>query len=99
MCSITGETRSVGATVGLGNSTGSYFWYVWMMAPRFLELIVDLQTSYVIRPCFCARERRSVAYNPARTNSTHDARTASLAAGFTSNAFSHAFGTRLSRSA
>ena len=42
---------------------------------------------------------RSVAYSPASTNSTHEARTASLSAAFTSNAFSHALGTRCSRSA
>src|SRR5262245_52944471 len=99
MCSITGETRSGGAAVGLGNSTGSYFWYVWMMPPRYLELILDFQTSYVIRPCFCAREIRSVAYSPFSMNSTHDARIASLDELLTSNAFSQALGTRLSRSA
>ena len=52
-----------------------------------------------MRPCFCEREMRSLAYSPARTNSMHDARTVSLSLGLTSNAFSHAYGTRLSRSA
>jgi hypothetical protein len=39
-----------------------------------------------MRPCFCEREMRSVAYSPASTNSTHEARTASLSLGLTSNA-------------
>src|SRR5205807_5744287 len=55
--------------------------------------------SYTIRPCFCDREMRSVAYSPLSTNSTHDARVAGSDELFTSNAFSHARGTRLSRSA
>src|SRR5262245_4124642 len=63
-------------------------------APECRHLI-----SYVILPCFCDREMRSPAYSPASTNSAHDARTASLSLGLTSNAFSHARGTRLSRSA
>ena len=35
----------------------------------------------MIRPCSCDREMRSVAYSPASTNSTHDARTAASLAG------------------
>ncbi len=51
------------------------------------------------RPCRSDREIRSVAYSPASTNSTQLARTASLSDAFTSNALSHAGGTRRRRSA
>lgn len=56
-------------------------------------------TSYVILPCFCDLEIRSPAYSPARTNSTHEARTASFSPGLTSKALSQARGTRFKRSA
>ena len=55
--------------------------------------------SYTICPCCCEREMRSVAYSPARTNSTHDARTPASLDALTSNALSHAGGTRFKRSA
>src|SRR5919198_655658 len=45
-----------------------------------------------MRPCFCEREMRSLAYRPASTNSMQEARTASLSLGLTSNAFSQARG-------
>ncbi len=50
-----------------------------------------------MRPWRVLRLIRSLAYSPASTNSTQLARTASLSPAFTSNAFSHAFGTRFSR--
>ena len=50
-----------------------------------------------MRPWRVLRLMRSLAYSPASTNSTQLARTASLSPAFTSNAFSHAFGTRFSR--
>ena len=70
---------------------------------KLSELVVlrisSRQISYATRPNRSLRLIRSVAHNPAKTNSTHDARTASSSLAFTSNAFSHAGGTRLSNSA
>ena len=68
-------------------------------APPSLIRSAHHRVSYMIRPCFWDREMRSVAYKPASTNSTHDARTGSLSEALTSNAFSQARGTRFSRSA
>ena len=53
----------------------------------------------MIRPRCCEREIRSVAYSPASTNSTHEARTAGSLEALTSKALSQAGGTRFSRSA
>ena len=66
---------------------------------RLTQPLTSHYTSYTIFPCFCAREICSVAYRPASTNSTHDARTAASLEAFTSKAFSQAGGTRFRRSA
>ena len=61
--------------------------------------VVPHVISYTICPCCCEREMRSVAYSPASTNSTHDARTPASLEALTSKALSQAGGTRFRRSA
>src|SRR5262245_59360782 len=53
-CSIAADARSGGGAVGLGNCTGSYFWYVWMTPPGggclFIRRNVPSLLSFVGHP-------------------------------------------------
>jgi len=86
------KNRGISCLYVLGSSIGGFESPPWRNGRRH-----GYGISYTIRPWRWQREIRSIAYRPARTNSTQEARTAGSREAFTSKALSQIAGMRSSR--